>query len=116
MALGNNATFTAPSGELGRLPEEFRKQPAVPQGYELPLRSFHFGVSREGTVFHLQLSVTSDEIEISINAHNELRNHESGDAQQAARRFLQDRRTSESLVQHFFKVSVGYVNSDPEPT
>jgi len=114
VALGNNVTFTTPIRELERLPEEFRRQPEAPQGFDLSQRSFQFAASREGTIFNLQLSVSGDEIEISVNAHYELRNRDSSDAQQAASRFLQDRGTSESLMQHFLKASVEYGNPKPK--
>lgn len=112
VALGNNSIYTAPLEDLGRLREEFRCSPQSPEGYSLKQRSLHFGLSRDGAVTNLQLSFTLEELELSFNVNTELRKRESADAQVAARRFLQDRRDTEFLIQKLLGLSVEYGNSD----
>jgi hypothetical protein len=115
VALGNNSVYTAPLSEIGTLPEEMCRIPDVPGGYELAQRSFHFGLSQEKRVVNLQLSITSEDLELSINVQTELRGRENADAQEAARRFLQDRQDGETLARHFFKANIEYGNNNAEP-
>jgi hypothetical protein len=115
VALGNNAVYSAPLSELSVLPEILRSVPQVPEGYQLAQRSFHIGLSREERVTNLQLSITREEIELSVNVHTELRNRDSDTAQAAARRFLQDRRDGENLICQLFKAQVEYGNSNGQP-
>jgi hypothetical protein len=82
-------------------------------------RSVHFGLSRDGSagngsVLNLWLSITSEELELSVNVQTELRKRESAEAQAAARRFLQDRRDAEALIQQLFGVSVEYGDSNTD--
>lgn len=112
VALGNNAIFTAPLDDLNRLREDFRKSPQPPEGWSMKQRSVHFGLSRGGAVTNLQLSITQEELELSVNVHTELRKMESAVAQAAARRFLQDRREAEALIQQLFGVTIEYANRD----
>jgi hypothetical protein len=114
VALGNNVIYTAPLADLDGLREEFRRSPQAPEGYAMKQRSMHFGLSREGAVMNLQLSITPEELELSVNTHTELRKKESEDAQAAARRFIQDRRDAETLIQQLFGVSVEYGNRNTE--
>jgi len=114
VALGNNALYSAPLSELEVLPEPFRATPQVPEHYQMVQRSSHFGLSREERLTNLQLSITREEIELSVNVHTELRDKESGFAQAAARRFFQDRADGESLMQQLFKARVQHGNSDGE--
>ncbi len=116
VALGNNAVYTAPLSAIDTLSEEMRRAPGVPEGYALAQRSFHFALSREKRVTHLQLSVTPEEIELSVNVHTELRDRDSEAAQKAARRFLEDRREAEVLAHHLFKANIEYGHSNAEPT
>jgi hypothetical protein len=106
VALGNNAIYTAPLGDADGLREEFRRSPQPPEGYSVKQRSVHFGLSRDGVVTHLQLSITPEELELSVNVQTELRKRGSADAPAAARRFLQDRREAETLIQQLFGVSI----------
>lgn len=115
LAIGNNALYTAPLAELEALPQEFRAGPDVPDGYQLVQRSFHFALGREERVTNLQVSITREELELSINVHTELRNRDSGAAQAAAQRFLQDRRDGESLIRHLFKAEVRHGDGDAKP-
>jgi hypothetical protein len=114
IALGNNAVYSAPRSEIDMLPDEMRRVSEIPGGYELTQHSFHFGLSRENRIANLQLSITSEEIELSINVNTELRNRDSGTVQAAARRFLQDRADAESLARQLFKVNIehGHHNSE----
>ncbi len=113
--LDNNVVYTAPVSELGALPEAFRGAPEVPDEYEVAQRSFHVGLAREGRVTNLQLSITQEELELSINVHTELRNRDSDAAQVAARRFLQDRRDGESLICQLFRAKVEHGNGNGKP-
>jgi len=115
VALGNNALYTAPLSEIEALPDEMRRPPEIPNGYELGQRTLHFGLSREKRLTNLQLSITSEEIELSINVHTELRDRDNNDAQEAACRFLQDRRDAEALARHLFKASIEYGDSNAQP-
>jgi hypothetical protein len=119
IALGNNTVYFAPIGELQSLPDEFRKRPEVPEGYTLAQRSFHFGAAHGMPVFNLQLSITDEEIELSINVHSDFRNLESEVArdavQSAARRFFQDREDGETLITQLFRVSIQHGDSNTIP-
>lgn len=114
IALGNNSVYVAPRSEIDTLPDELRRVPEIPGGYELAQRSFHFGLSRENRIANLQLSITSEEIELSINVNTELRNRDSDSAQAAARRFLQDRADAEDLARQLFKVNIEHGHSNSE--
>lgn len=114
IALGNNVVYVAPPSEIALLPDEMRRVPEIPGGYELAQRSFHSGLSRENRVTNLQLSIAPEEIELSINVHTELRDRDSEAAQAAARRFLQDRADAESLARQLFKANVEHGNSNSE--
>ena len=110
VALENNTIYRAPLGDLDGLRAEYRMPPEVPAEYSLAQRSVHFGVTREGSVTNLQLSITPEELELSVNVHTELRKLKSEEAQATARRFLQDRREAESLIQKLFDVRIEYVD------
>jgi hypothetical protein len=67
VALGNNAIFTAPLDDLDGLREEFRRSPQPPEGWSMKQWSVHFSLSRDGAVTNLQLSITLEELELSVN-------------------------------------------------
>ena len=79
----------------------------------------HYGLKRGETLFNLMLALTTDEVEVSVNAHYELQGHKGRDAQLVARRFFQDRETAEELIAELFDASVTYAKPDrtsPEKT
>jgi hypothetical protein len=106
VALGNNAVYWAPLSEIASLPEQLRDPPETPEGYAFTQRSFHFGLAQDGRISNLQLSITPEELELSVNVHTELRERDTDAAQAAARRFLQDRREAEVLIRHLFKANI----------
>jgi hypothetical protein len=120
VGLGNNTTYTAPLANLDALPVILQNPPEPPNGFSLAQRGFHFGVSQESRVFNLQLSITQEEIELAVNVHTELqgkgRAEASSIAQAAAKRFMQDRRDAESLIQHYFNVSINHGDGNAEPS
>jgi hypothetical protein len=115
IAIGNNTIYTAAIAELGNLPEDVRRESEMPQGYEFAQRSFHHCVKREDRSFNLQLSITPEEIELSVNVHTELRDRDSEVASRAAHRFLQDREAGEALIEHFFKARIEHGDTDAKP-
>ena len=71
-AIGNNTVYEAPLAELDRLPDLNRFNPQVPDGFEVAQRSFHVGIAHGDQVFNLQLSITKELVELSVNVHTEL--------------------------------------------
>ena len=116
VALGNNTIYRASLDELAHLPLFGSLKQDPPTGFEFAQKTVHYGLKRGETVFNLMLALTEDEVEVSVNAHNELQGHKSGDAQLVARRFLQDRETAEVLIAELFDASVTYAKPDhPSP-
>jgi hypothetical protein len=116
LGLGNNAVYTAALSEIDALPDPIRRPPEIRGGYDLAQRSFHFGLSRENRVINLQLSITLETVEMSINVHTELRNRDSETTQAAARRFLPDLREAETIARQLWKVDIDHGNRDAEQT
>lgn len=116
VALGNNTIYRASLDELAHLPLFGSLKQDPPTGFEFAQKMVHYGLKRGETVFNLMLALTEDEVEVSVNAHNELQGHKSRDAQLVARRFLQDRETAEVLIAELFDASVTYAKPDhPSP-
>jgi hypothetical protein len=114
--LGNNTTYTASLSDLSVLNEYLRTSPGPLNGYNLTQRSFHYAATQESRIFNLQLSLTQEEIELSVNVHSELQGKEKAEGNKmacsAAGRFFQDRKDAELLIQHFFNVEIDHGNSD----
>jgi hypothetical protein len=108
VGIGNNTVYSAGLDELERLPTLNCFNPTAPKGYELARRSFQLGVSRGEELFNLQLAIVKEGIEISANTHRELRDHESGAAQETARNFFGHRRESEDLLRALFQVDIDH--------
>jgi hypothetical protein len=115
VGIGNNTVYSAGLDELDRLPALNCFNPAAPEGYELAQRSFHLGVGRGEEMFNLQLSIVKEEIEISANTHRELRDRESGSAQETARNFFGHRRESENLLRDLFQVDIDHGTTNGQP-
>jgi len=115
VALGNNTVYSAPLSETAQLPDQFRGLPETPTGYAFAHRSFHFGLLRDARVTNLMLSITAEEVELSINVQTELRDHDTDAVQAAALRFSQDRQEAEVLVRQLFKANIEYENSNSRP-
>ena len=119
VGLGNNTTYTAPLSDCGALTENLQNPPEPPNGYSLMQRSVHFAATQESRIFNLQLSITQEEIELSVNVHTQLQGkgkpEASNMAQAAAKRFFQDREDAESLIQRFFRVDIDHGNSNAKP-
>ncbi len=105
-AIGNNYIYEAPLSELGNLKDFACFDPAVPAGYEVRQRSFHLGLTHEEQQFNLQLSVTREVIELSVNVHTDFAGIGSEHAPSVARRFAQQREQAEFLVTSILKVGV----------
>ena len=119
LALGNNTIYRASLDELVHLPLFGSLKQEPPTGFEFAQKMVHYGLKRGETLFNLMLALTTDEVEVSVNAHYELQGHKGRDAQLVARRFLQDRETAEELIAELFDASVTYAKPDrtsPEKT
>jgi hypothetical protein len=110
IALGNNAIYQAPLGDLEALPILSSLRREGPEGFKAVQTSLHYGMRREDTTFNAQLAITEKELELAVNAHTKLREMNPEDAAKVARRFFEDRRTAEQLIAHLFQVRVTYVN------
>lgn len=112
VALGNNTIYQTPLEALPRIPVLTALDPKAPEGFELAQKTVHVGMKRGDTLYNLQLSATEDEIELSSNAHTELRERKSEFAQMSARRFFEDRKTAQRLITALFETSVSDVADD----
>lgn len=115
MALGNNSIYEAPLEELHQLQYLSSLNPEVPEGFEMVQRTFHLGLLRGEQTFNLQLSVTKEPIELSVNVHTELAGKEPDYCQNAARSFLEHRRQAETLIPKVLKASVKHGDSNFQP-
>ena len=102
-AIGNNTIYEAPLSELDTLSDLQHFNPVVPAGFDLIQRSFHLGVANGDQQYNLQLSVTKELMELSVNVNTELTGKESEFSLQAARNFLEHRKQAEYLIQHLLK-------------
>jgi len=59
-ALGNNTTYVAPLMEFSSLPDEMRRCPEAPTGYQLTQRSHHFAAGQDSRTFNIRLSITRE--------------------------------------------------------
>jgi hypothetical protein len=115
VALGNNAIYQATLDDLQAIPciSSFWRE--GPEGFKSVQRTLHYGLQRDETVFNVQLAITEKNLEVSVNAHTELRERATEDVQKAARRFFEDRQTGERLIEHLLQVRVTYVEPDIRP-
>lgn len=114
IALGNNAIYEAPVEEAERFSD--LRNPALPDGFELSQRTFHLGIGHGGQQYNLQLSITKEPLELSVNVHTELVGKETGYAQDTARRFFEQRATAELLISKSLNTSISYGDRNSEPT
>jgi len=112
VALGNNTVFHSSLDDLENIASLEVLERVPPSGFGFAQKSIHYGLKREQTIFNLQLSITEDQVELTVNAHTELRGRKSDDAQRAAERFFEDRKTGEKLIAELFKVSMTHAKSD----
>lgn len=112
VALGNNTIYQAPLEDLSQIPALTALDPKIPEGFDVAQKTIHIAMKRGDTLYNLQLAAAEDEIELSSNVHTDLREHKSDFAQEAARRFLEDRRTAQTLISALFEVSVSDVSED----
>jgi hypothetical protein len=114
-AIGNNFTYEAPVSELDSLKEFACFDPAVPEGYEVWQRTFHVGLTKDDQMFNVQLSVTKEAMELSVNVHTELKDkEEAGYAARVARSFPKHREQAEFLITNVLKARVEHASSDNE--
>jgi hypothetical protein len=112
IALGNNAIYQAPLGDHEALPIPPSLRREGPEGFRAVQTTLHYGMRRGDTTFNVQLAIAENELELSVNAHTELRELNPEDAAKSARRFFEDRRTGERLIQDIFHVDVVYAQPD----
>jgi len=115
-AIGNNAIYVAGHSELDRLPSIRHLFADAPDGYTMKQRSFHVAPAKDERTFNLQLSVTPEEVELSVNAHVEQKEKSSEVARTAASQFFQHRSEAEGLIRNLFNVEVEYANADAQPS
>src|SRR5208337_2269799 len=89
VALGNNAIYQATLDDLQAIPciSSFWRE--GPEGFKSVQRTLHYGLQRDETVFNVQPAITEKDLEVLVNAHTELRERATEDAQKAARRFFE---------------------------
>jgi len=112
LALGNNVVYQADLGELATLSaaiRDFPRNQRADEGEMVVQRTFHAGVKHgENATFNLQLSLTADSVELVCNVHTALESLADANAAAvaAAEQFIENRRRSRTLAQHFFGASI----------
>lgn len=114
-AIGCNVIYKAPADDAGGTKALAVFQPSEPAGYELYQRSLHAGLKHDDHLFNIQLSATSDGLELAVNIHTEIEDRGSELARESARRFLDHRKQAEALISNLFGVGVEYVDPDSLP-
>jgi hypothetical protein len=112
VALGNNTTYLAPRDEIAGLPLIAAIDPPVPEGFDFVQKTVHLGLRQGETLFNLQVAATEEELELSCNAHTELKGRSSDFAQESAMRFFEVRKTAQSLITALFQASVTNVSDN----
>jgi hypothetical protein len=112
IALGNNAIYQAPFDDLEAIPIPASLWREGPEGFKTVQKTLHYGMGRDDTTFHIQLAISEKNLELSVNAHTELKELKPEDAAKVAGRFFEDRQTGERLIKHLFQVSVVYAQPD----
>lgn len=107
-AIGCNVVYSAPRSEdIDRLFCDVR----IPPDFGLNRRGSHFSIKRDAVVFNVQVSSEQGEHTLSINAHEELTQHQtqkalSQHAVTAARQFFERRRASRILAATLLGIEV----------
>jgi hypothetical protein len=114
LAIGNNTVYEAPVSELDELSDLKQFSPAPPAEFRIAQRSLVLALMHGEQLYNLQLSLTDEVIELSVNVHTELGNKESQYSQEAARNFLNHRETAEFLIANVLKARINHVASNIE--
>ena len=114
-AIGNNTIYKAPLSELDVLPDLNHIQPPIPEGFELAQRSVHIGVTKGDQQYNLQVSVTTDIIELAVNVNTELTGKDADFSHQAARSFLDHRQQANHLIRHLLKARLEDAGNHHQP-
>ena len=111
LAVGCNATFTASLDQFDKISRFFPSE-LIADDYSFAQKTYHRGIQRDGLVFNIQLSVTHDSIDLSLNTHTDAKKDRvirdaNQIAQESCKSFGAQRDEAIQLAKSLLNVEIG---------